>query len=154
MARFITGRGIGGLMKLGLTVLVFGIAIFPTCSADVGPNDLWKFNSPMNFTLGSEVDMGIVLTRGVDTGFAINPEFAEKIGVPVSKSLSGIEPPDNLIVHPDDVPNGGGGTEPVEPITTEPFKPKPINPFEDEVQITSEEQLKQLLDTNNTSTSG
>jgi hypothetical protein len=99
-------------MKLGgIFVLVLGMALFPTCSAEVGPNDLWQFNSPIHFTTGVEVDMGITstpgidegitltegidkgitltegidkgitLTEGIDKGFAINPIFAAKIGV-------------------------------------------------------------------------
>ena len=79
-------------MKLrGIFVLVLGIAMFPICSAEIGPNDLWQFNSPIHFTTGVEVDMGITstpgidegitLTEGIDKGFAINPLFAAKIGV-------------------------------------------------------------------------
>lgn len=91
------------MMKLGLiSALVLGIAMFPTCSAEIGPNDLWKFNSPMEFTPGPEVkvnyweiwttnsplhfipgvriDQGITLTPGIDEGFTINPKFAAKIG--------------------------------------------------------------------------
>ncbi|MHC1630689.1 MAG: hypothetical protein ACXQT4_00040 [Methanotrichaceae archaeon] len=90
-------------MKLGwIFVLILSIAMFPTCSADIGPNDLWKFNSPidftpgpkvtvdyweiwttnspMHFTPGVEVDQGITLTPGIDKGFIINPELAAKIG--------------------------------------------------------------------------
>ncbi len=99
-------------MKLGgIFVLVVGIAMIPICSADIGPNDLWQFNSPMHFTDGVEVDQGInptpgidegitltlgidegitltpgidegiTLTPGIDKGFTINPVFSAKIGV-------------------------------------------------------------------------
>lgn len=89
-------------MKLGgIFVLVVGIAMFPTCSAEIGPNDLWQFNSPLEFTEGVGVDQGInltpgidkgitltpgidkgiTLTPGIDEGFTINPEFAAKIGM-------------------------------------------------------------------------
>lgn len=53
-------------MKLGgIFVLVLGMALFPTCTAEVGPNDLWQFNSPMHFTTGVEVDKGITSTPGI-----------------------------------------------------------------------------------------
>lgn len=85
-----------------IALLVIGIAMLQPCSALLGPNDLWEFNSPIDFEPGEgiyvdyydiwttnspldfmpgyEVDHGILLKDGIDEGFTINPDFAAKIG--------------------------------------------------------------------------
>ena len=52
----------------------------PGPEVNVDPCEIWMTNSPMHFTPGCEVDKGITLTPGIDTGFTINPEFAADIG--------------------------------------------------------------------------
>jgi len=69
-------------MRLGLIfVLVVGVAMFPTCSAEIGPNDLWKFNSPLEFTAGVQVDQGISLTSGIDEGITLTPGIDKGINL-------------------------------------------------------------------------
>jgi len=69
-------------MKLGwIFVLVLGMAMLPISSAEIGPNDLWKFNSPLQYTSGVEVDKGISLTPGIDEGISLTPGIDEGISL-------------------------------------------------------------------------
>ena len=71
-------------MKLkGIFVLVVGMAMFPMCSAEIGPNDLWKFDSPMNFVPGSEIDVDYleIWTTNSPMQFVLGDEIDEGINL-------------------------------------------------------------------------
>lgn len=95
-------------MRPGWTfVLVVGIAMFPTCSAEIDPS---RFNSPMDFTSGPEVDVNNWKIWTINSSMQLIPTLTAGIYGDIN-STSGIDKGINLTSRIDKGINLTSGTD-------------------------------------------